>query len=115
MIDKDSYVSFFDDCDDNPDFFEKVNEQCPKQENEGKLKELFAHIEKLPMCDWCNEETATIEIITTQGKWYICDKCMPVDGEIFPKCQKTLNVSEIDFSEAIRAVRGFLKSYRSDI
>jgi hypothetical protein len=110
----DKYLSFFEDCDDNPEFFDKANDP-PAQKTRGGLKELIDVISNMDMCDWCDEEIATIEILTTQGKWYICDNCMPVDGEVFPKCQKTLKVAGVDFSEAIRTARNFLKSYRSDI
>jgi len=111
----DKYLSFFEDCDDNPEFFSKANDPPKEQKPKAGLKELLDTISDLNLCDWCNEEVATIEIITTQGRWFICNECMPIDGEIFPKCQKVLSVSEVDFSEAIRTARNFLKSYRSDI
>lgn len=112
---KTDYFSFFDDCDDNPEFFNKSNSLEFIKEGRPGLTDLFNTIFQLRFCDWCNEEIATIEIITTQGKWFICDKCMPVDGEVFPKCQKTLKISEIDFSETIRTARNILKNYRFDI
>ena len=55
------------------------------------------------MCSWCNERIAMMEITTNNGVWYICNACIPEDREIFPKCQKILKVSDIDYDDAIKA------------
>ena len=60
-------------------------------------------MDEIIKCSWCGEP-AVLEILTNQGVWYICNACVPEDGEAFPKCQKILRVSDIDYDEAVKAV-----------